>query len=626
MESILEKVNVPRDLDGLSPDELETLCGELRQRIIEAVSKTGGHLAANLGAVELTVALLRVFNPPRDKIVWDTGHQTYAYKLLTGRRDRFDTLRQHGGLSGFLKRDESEYDAFGAGHAGTALSAALGMAAARDRQGGSNDVVAVVGDGSMGSGMSLEALNNAAAATGRIIVVLNDNEMSIAENVGSLSRYMGRLLANPRYNRLKSGAERMATRLRMGWLRSAYYRIEEAVKSLFVRSVVFEEFGLRYVGPVDGHDTESLIDALTIARESTKSHLVHVSTRKGKGYPYAEEHPEKWHGAGSFDIDSGDSLKPASTPGYSAVFGKAMLRLAGTDERIVAITAAMPSGTGLSAFAEQLPGRYFDVGICEEHAVVFAAGLAAEGLRPVFAVYSTFLQRAVDCVIHDVCLQKLPVVLCLDRAGIVGDDGPTHHGVFDIALLRPVPGLIIMQPRDEAELCHMLKTALDCGQPAVIRYPRGSGPGAPIPDTFESLPIGKAEILRSPTSDLRLPTSVYLWALGDMIPIAEAAADILAARGIPAGVVNARFVAPLDEALLEQQASEAGVIATLENGVVRGGFGDGVLEVLNTRGFAGRVLRFGWPHDFVPHGKPELLMADAGLTAEAIADRIAAGQ
>ena len=536
MESILEKVNVPRDLDGLSPDELETLCGELRQRIIEAVSKTGGHLAANLGAVELTVALLRVFNPPRDKIVWDTGHQTYAYKLLTGRRDRFDTLRQHGGLSGFLKRDESEYDAFGAGHAGTALSAALGMAAARDRQGGSNDVVAVVGDGSMGSGMSLEALNNAAAATGRIIVVLNDNEMSIAENVGSLSRYMGRLLANPRYNRLKSGAERMATRLRMGWLRSAYYRIEEAVKSLFVRSVVFEEFGLRYVGPVDGHDTESLIDALTIARESTKSHLVHVSTRKGKGYPYAEEHPEKWHGAGSFDIDSGDSLKPASTPGYSAVFGKAMLRLAGTDERIVAITAAMPSGTGLSAFAEQLPGRYFDVGICEEHAVVFAAGLAAEGLRPVFAVYSTFLQRAVDCVIHDVCLQKLPVVLCLDRAGIVGDDGPTHHGVFDIALLRPVPGLIIMQPRDEAELCHMLKTALDCGQPAVIRYPRGSGPGAPIPDTFESLPIGKAEILRSPTSDLRLPTSVYLWALGDMIPIAEAAADILAARGIPAGV------------------------------------------------------------------------------------------
>ncbi len=438
MASILDKVNTPDDLRGLNPDELNRLAGELREQILETVSRTGGHLAPNLGVVELTLALLRVFHPPEDKLVWDVSHQTYAYKILTGRKDRFATLRQYEGLSGFASRAESPFDAYGAGHAGTALSAAVGLAAARDRLGGGEHVVAIVGDGALGCGSSFEALNNLAAATRRLIVVLNDNEMSISTNVGSIARYLGELLAHPRYNRWKTSVEQFAKRrLRLAWLRRGYYRLEEALKSLFLRNVLFEEFGLRYIGPIDGHNIRTLESALDIARRSDEPVLLHVSTQKGRGYPFAEAHPDVWHGTGAFESATGLPVNTGTVLKYSTVFGRTLERLAETNDRIVAITAAMAGGTGLEEFARRRPDRFFDVGICEEHAVLFAAGLAARGFQPVFAVYATFSQRVVDYVLHDVCLQRLPVLFCLDRAGLVGDDGPTHHGVFSSPRTRP---------------------------------------------------------------------------------------------------------------------------------------------------------------------------------------------
>ena len=616
MTDVFNKANLPKDLRELSEAELEALAGELRETIIDTVSKTGGHLAANLGVVEITIALLRVFAPPADKVVWDTSHQCYAWKLLTGRKDRFGTIRQHEGLSGFLKRDESEYDAFGAGHAGTALSAALGMAVARDRREGQEHVVAVVGDAAACNGISLEALNNVAGTTKRLIVILNDNEMSIAQNVGSISQYLGNLLANPRYNRWKRSVESVATRLHMGWARSIYYRLEEAVKSLFLRSVFFEEFGLRYVGPIDGHNIHALLDAFSIARDSKKPILLHVSTRKGQGYTFAEQQPAKWHGTSCFDISSGKATRKKA-PNWSAAFGEALERLAADDERIVAITAAMCSGTGLSGMSERFPERFFDVGICEEHGTVFAAGLATEGVVPVFAVYSTFAQRVVDCILHDICLQHLHVIICLDRAGVVGDDGPTHHGVYDIALLRPLPDLVFMQPKDEAELADMLHTAVRFEGPVVIRYPRGATPGAGIPKEFSSIEIGKAEVQRE-------GGDVSLWALGDMVPTAAAAAEALGARGIEAAVVNARFIKPLDRDLVVEHAKRCKAIATLENGVVTGGFGSGIRELLAAEGLAVPVITFGWPDAFVPHGSPAKLLEQFGLTAEAIAEKIAA--
>jgi len=613
MNHVLDKVNLPADVKKLSMEELGALAEEIRQTIIDTVSRNGGHLAANLGVVELTIAILKIFDPPADKIVWDVGHQTYAYKILTGRKDRFDSLRQFGGMSGFPRRDESRFDAFGAGHSGTALSSALGMAVARDRYKGNNHVLAVLGDGSAGCGTSFEAFNNLVRATKRFIVVLNDNEMSIAANVGSMSAYLGELLVNPRYNRWKRSVEGFAARMRMGWLRSAYYKLEELIKGFFLRSVLFEEFGLRYIGPIDGHNMLALLDALTIARDSDRPIILHVSTQKGKGYSFAEESPEKWHGTPGFDIDSGEPVVSSVSPTYSAVFGTVLQGLAEKDDRIVAITAAMAAGTGLSKFAKRFPERFFDVGMSEEHAVIFAAGLAAEGLVPVVAIYSTFFQRAVDYVIHDVCLQGLPVVFCLDRAGVVGDDGPTHHGVFDIALLRPVPGLVVMQPGDEAELANMIHTAVRLGKPVVIRYPRGIGTGAAVPEKLEEIPVGSAKVLRD-GKDLQI------WALGDMIPVAEKAAEILQAKGISAGVVNARFIKPLDLSLLERQAKTARIFVTIENGVVSGGFGSGVEEALLASGFRGNVHKFGWPDEFVTHGRTDILMQKYGLTPEAIAD------
>ncbi len=613
---MIEKINSPADLKQLSLPELDALAAEIRALIIESVGKTGGHLAPNLGTVELTIALLKVFDPPADKLLWDVSHQTYTYKILTGRRDAFRTLRQKDGISGFLSRAESPYDAFGAGHAGTALSAAMGMAVARDKREGKEHVVAVVGDGALGCGCSFEALNNLAFCSKRMIVVLNDNEMSISANVGSISRYLGELLAHPRYNRWKTSVEDFAKqKLKLLWLRNIYFRIEGAVKSLFLHSVIFEEFGLRYIGPIDGHNIRTMISALEIARDSDKPILLHITTTKGKGYELAEREPDLWHGTGAFECKTGRILNKSSQLTYSGVFGQTLERLAAKNDRIMAITAAMSVGTGLSGFALRYPARFFDVGISEEHAVVFAAGLACDGCVPVVAVYSTFAQRVVDYVIHDVCLQNLPVVFCLDRAGIVADDGPTHHGIFDIALFRSIPNLVMMQPKDEAELAHMLNTAVSLGKPVIIRYPRGCGPGAALPDELRTLETGKAEVIQE-------GSDVWIWALGDMIPTAEKAATILAGRGLSVGVVNARFIRPLDEELLRGHCAGARVLATIENGVAEGGFGSAVTEWLTKNNFTGRVLRFGWPDRFVPHGSMKDLADQFSLSESAIAESI----
>ncbi len=616
MSSILETLKDPRELESLSIEQLDSLAADVRGLIIETVSSTGGHLAANLGVVELTIALLRTFRPPADKLVWDVSHQAYAYKILTDRRDRFGTLRQKDGISGFLKRDESPYDAFGAGHAGTAISAALGYATARDLAGRDDQhVVAIVGDASVCNGMALEALNNVASSAKRLVVILNDNDMSIGQNVGALSRYFGKLLSNPRYNRWKSLLEKTALKLRMGPLRPTYHRVEEAVKSLVLENVLFEEFGLRYIGPIDGHDMGDLLSALAIARDYDRPILLHITTQKGRGYPYAEQQPERWHATSCFDVASGEGLSPRSLPDYSSVFGTVLTRVAEHDERVVAITAAMCMGTGLDGFASAYPDRFFDVGICEEHAVTFAAGLAADGLRPVVALYSTFLQRAVDGIIHDACLQRLPVVFCVDRAGVVGNDGPTHHGVFDIAILRAVPHLVMMQPRDEDRLARMLATALDSDGPCLIRYPRGHGPGAEIPDKPECLPIGKAEVLEGEAG-----CDVWLWALGDMIPLAKAVAEMLREAGFSCGVVDPQFIKPLDHDLLREHADTARLIVTAENGMLAGGFGSAVLEALAASGTP--VMRFGWPDAFVEHGTLSELFEQYGLTADAIAGQV----
>ncbi len=617
MSSVLDKINGPADVKALNPAEMAELAAEIRALMIETISKTGGHLASNLGMVELTLAILKVFQPPTDKILMDVSHQAYAYKILTGRKNQFSTLRQYGGLSGFLSRKESPYDAFGAGHAGTALSAALGMAVARDRQGGKNHVVAVVGDAALGGGSSFEALNNIQGTTGRLIVVLNDNEMSISANVGSVSKYLGELLTNPGYNKWKHSIESVVKRMsgQSNALRRLYYRVEESIKSMFLHSVLFEEFGLRYIGPIDGHDLSRLVAALEIAKNDIRPILLHVVTQKGRGYSFAEKCPENWHGIGSFDVESGAVITSSSSPSYSQVFGSTLERLAAHDPSIVAITAAMRSGTGLTSFSTRYPDRFFDVGICEEHAVIFAAGLATEGMTPVLPLYSTFSQRVVDYILHDVCLQNLPVVICLDRAGIVGDDGPTHHGVYDLALMRTFPGLIMMQPADGAELSHMLYSAIKWKCPVVIRYPRGTCAGYVPPDQFEEVALGKARVLRE-------GWEIQIWALGDMIPLAIAAADYLVTKGFSVGVVNARFVAPLDQDLIATQSRLARAFVTIENGVAAGGFGTAVAESLGELGYQGRIIRNGWPCEFIPHGAPAILLEKYGLTAEAIAERV----
>ncbi len=618
MGSLIEQFVAATPEAPFSEDQFPKLAAEVRDRILETVSQNGGHLASNLGVVELTIALLATFRPETDRIVWDVGHQGYAWKLLTGRADKFGTLRQHGGISGFLKRHESPCDAFDAGHAGTAISAALGLAAARDRAGRDEHVVAVVGDASFSNGISLEALNNAVATTKRFIVILNDNEMSISQNVGALSRYFGRLLSSNRYNRVKKAIESAAKKLRLDPLRGTYYKVEHALKGLFVRNGFVESFGLRYVGPIDGHDFKSLLSALAIARDSDRPILLHIGTTKGKGYAPAESEPDKWHGVGPFDRETGKG-KPSS-PSFSSALGEALTRLADNDGRVAAITAAMKSGTGLNAFATAHPDRFFDVGICEEHAATFAAGLAAAGMRPFVALYSTFAQRAVDSVFHDICLQNLPVTFCLDRAGVVGADGPTHHGLYDIPLFRSFPNITLLQPRDEAMLGKMLRAALALPSPCAIRYPRGKGVAiadAPAGDA-EPFEIGKAEIVRKP---VREAADVWIWALGDMLAPAFDASGILEKEGLAVGIVDPRSIKPLDTALLVEQAKSGSRIVTIEDGTVLGGFGSAVLEALAAAGLPGALV-LGFPDAIVGQGTQKELLADYGLDGAGIAFRL----
>ena len=614
-KNILETINSPADVKALSLDELKQLAEEIRQFLISVISKTGGHLAPNLGVVELSLALHRVFSTPEDKIVFDVGHQSYIHKIITGRREQFPTLRQYGGLSGFPKRSESEHDAFGTGHSSTSISAALGMAVARDLQGKDYNVVAVIGDGSMTGGMAFEALNNAGTLHKKMIVVLNDNEMSISKNVGAMSEYLYQLRTGETYNKIKHDIE--------GWLKNmefgtdvlkAIRRLKGSVKYLMVPTSIFEELGFTYLGPVDGHDLQGLTEVLQAAKKIDGPVLEHVLTKKGKGYKPAEESPNKFHGTGPFEIATGKKIANPNAPiTYTEVFGKTLTELANEDKEIIGITAAMPDGTGMSTFAKAHPERFFDVGIAEQHAVTSAAGAAAAGMKPVAAIYSTFLQRAYDSVLHDICMQKLHVTLCLDRAGLVGDDGYTHHGVFDYAYLRSMPEMTIMAPKDENELRHMLKTAVDYDGPVSVRYPRGSGVGVEITEPMHSLPIGKAEVLRE-------GKDVCLWAIGSMVQSALQVAAKLAEQGISAGVVNMRFAKPLDKELLLAHAAQYGKIVTLEEGTLQGGVGSAVLETLNEAKMLQqcRVLTLGIPDEFVLHGDKKLLMKDLGLDVDAI--------
>ena len=564
---------------------------EIRKRILEVVSKNGGHLASSLGAVEIAVALAEVFNPNKDRIVWDVGHQAYAWKILTGRADAFSTLRQAGGISGFPNPNESPADAAIAGHAGVALSVAEGYAAARDRKGTDEHVVAVVGDSAMANGVSFEALNNCAAATGKVIVVLNDNDMSISRPAGSLARVLGRLITGVRYNRVKAAAESAGHALKLTFLRGIYHRIESRLKSLFLANAYFEQFGLRYIGPVDGHDLAALRAAFTVAKEDKRSVLVHVVTKKGKGYAPAEQDPTKWHGVGPFDLNGEvkETMKAPSARSWSAVFGRELLDFAREDERIVALTAGMKDGTGLRDFAAEFPRRFFDVGIAEEHMVAFAAGLAAGGLKPVVAVYSTFLQRAVDQVMHDVCIANIPVVFCVDRAGVVGADGVTHQGIYDIAMLRCLPNLIICEPATEADFHTLMKEALERKGPTVIRYPRGT--------------VAATTSFERPQK----PVAV-IWTTGDWLEKAKAVA-----RRLPGvDVVEARYLKPFDAAALSRQRTAGLKVISLENGCVQGGFGEAI----------GADLRFGWPDAFIPHGSPAELERRYGLDEESLVRKI----
>lgn len=607
----LHDLTGPDQLKGLSLQELYSLGQEIRQVILETVARTGGHLAPNLGVVELTLALHTVFSSPRDKILWDVSHQSYVHKLLTGRLERFGTLRQYGGIAGFTDPHESEHDQFHWGHASVSISAAVGMAKARDLQGERYDVVAVIGDGALTGGVAFEALDHVGHDKTRMIVVLNDNSMSIAPNVGGISNYLARIRTGPSYQRVKHDVADALKQIPFVGAQALDFvdRLKEGVKHLLVDNMFFEDLGLTYIGPVDGHNLAALQAALRQARSYPGPTVVHVVTTKGKGVPYAEELPDKFHGGGPFDIKTGKTQPGAVT--YSEVFGNTLMKLAGQDERVVGVTAAMPSGTGMTKYAKAFPDRYFDVGIAEQHAVTFSAGLAKAGMRPVFSVYSTFLQRAYDQVIHDVALQNLPVILTIDRAGLV-EDGATHQGVFDIAYLRAIPNVVVMAPKDENELQNMLYTAVNHGGPVSIRYPRGKALGVPMDETFQALPIGRGELLRE-------GSDVTLVGVGTMTQVCLAAAAQLAEQGISAAVVNPRFVKPLDADLLCRMGRETGAVVTVEEGVLTGGFGSAVLELFSDRGVAARVKRLGIPDEFVPHGAPKYYHEKYGLTPVGVA-------
>jgi len=608
MGTLLGTIHSPADLKRLNLTQMAELAEEIREFLIQTLSKTGGHLGPNLGVVELTLALHTVFNTPDDKLLFDVSHQAYIHKILTGRLDRFDTIRQPGGLNGFMLRTESEHDCYGAGHAGTALSAALGMAVARDLAGGKENVIAVAGDGAFTNGISFEALNNIAEQTKRMIVVLNDNEWSIDRNVGAIARYFHRIVTSEHYKNLHDQAHRIIGKLGGKTAIEVMRRAEEAAKSMLWPSILFEEFGLQYYGPIDGHNLPLLIETFKFLKAQNQPVLLHVLTQKGRGFQPALDGQKKFHGLGPYDPETG-MTKPAGQPTYAEVFANTLVKLADEDEHIVAITAAMPNGTGLDLFRPHHPKRYFDVGIAEEHAVVFAAGMATRGYRPVCAIYSTFLQRAFDPIVHDVCLQKLPVVFCMDRAGLSGDDGPTHHGLFDIAYLRGIPGIVLMSPKDEDELADMLKTALQLPGPSAIRYPRGVGTGVERKPEPQVIPIGKAEILKD-------GSDIAILGLGPMMSLATELAARLELDGYSAALVNPRFVKPLDRAMLEEYAGRVAAFVTFEDHVKMGGFGSAVIEALEEMGCRVPVVRIGWPDHFIEHGKIDDLRAKYGLTVD----------
>ena len=612
----------PGDIQGLDEKGLTRLGEEIRRMIIQTVSSTGGHLAPSLGVVELTMALLRVFNPERDRIVWDVGHQAYAYKLLTGRLQRFHTLRRLGGISGFPRPAESPFDHFGVGHSSTSISAALGMAAARDLEGGDHKVVAVIGDGSMTAGLAYEGLNQAGGLGKDLIVVLNDNEMSISRNVGALSSFLSRKLSMRWVQRFKKEAEAIMRQIpKIGDDLADYARrSEDSFKSFFTPGMLFEAFRFTYIGPIKGHDMRQLTSVLEQARGLEGPILVHVLTKKGKGYEPAETNPTYFHGVGCFEPETGAALKygACALPTYTDVFGSTLCDLASRDEKIVAITAAMPEGTGVACFSERYPDRFFDVGICEQHAVTFAAGLASQGVKPVVAIYSTFMQRSYDQVVHDVCLQNLNVTFCLDRGGLVGEDGATHHGVFDLSYLRHIPNLVVMAPRNEPELQHMLATALAHDGPVALRYPRGVGEGAPLAESPQILPMGQGELLREGRDGV-------IVALGSRVaPSLEAARLFAAETGKEVAVFNARFVKPLPEAQLLELAAAQPFMLTVEENALAGGFGSAVLELLADReALSGvRVRRLGVPDRFVEHGSQKELRARIGINWEAILEAL----
>ncbi|MFH1027599.1 MAG: 1-deoxy-D-xylulose-5-phosphate synthase [Pseudomonadota bacterium] len=618
--SILETINSPDDLKRLSAYQLPAVAAELRRLIIETCSRNGGHLAPSLGVVELTIALHRVFQTPTDKIIWDVGHQAYAHKLLTGRRDAFGTLRTMNGISGFPKRHESPHDAFDVGHSSTSISAATGFAVARDLDGRKNKVLAVIGDGSMTGGIAYEGINHAGHLNKDLVVILNDNEMSIAENVGAISNFLSRTASSEFVLRFKKNTESFLKRLDMGnSVLQVARKLEESFKGFLTPGMLFEAFGFDYIGPIDGHDLPKLIETLENVKRFDDAVLIHVLTKKGKGYKPAEDNPSLFHGVGPFDIKSGKVLKgKGGAASYTAVFGSALCKLAAEDERVAAITAAMPDGTGLSGFSKEFPERFFDVGIAEQHGVTFAAGLAAEGYRPVFAVYSSFLQRAYDQVFHDVCLQNLPVTFALDRGGVVGNDGPTHHGAFDISYLRHLPNMTLMAPKDENELQHMLATAINLGTPAAVRYPRGNGYGVSLDQNLTPIQVGQAEVLHE-------GGNAAVLALGTMVrPALEAALALESEKtGVSLTVVNARFVKPLDHGLIMELAQKHGCLVTIEENALQGGFGTAVLELLEEHGLSGvRVLRLGYPDSYIPQAEQHELRAMLGLDTAGIAASI----
>jgi 1-deoxy-D-xylulose-5-phosphate synthase len=615
MGNLLDTIHCPADLRKLSVAQLAVLAQEIRERLIVTLSRTGGHLGPNLGVVELTLALHSVFDTPQDKFVFDVSHQAYVHKMLTGRCERLDTMRQPGGLNGFMLRTESEHDSYGAGHAGTALSAALGMAVARDLAGGREHVVALAGDAAFTNGISFEALNNISDQTKRLIVVLNDNEWSIDRNVGAIAKYLHKIVTNPHVSQLHDSAARLLERFGGKGALHVVKRAEEAAKGLLWPSFLFEEFGLTYYGPVDGHNIGLLIETFKFLKQQERPVLLHAITQKGRGFQPALDKQKKFHGLGPYDPETGDT-KAAGQKTYSEIFAESLVKLANENEKVIAITAAMPNGTALDLFRPHHPKRYFDVGIAEEHAVIFAAGMATQGFKPFCAIYSTFLQRAFDPIVHDVCLQNLPVVFCMDRAGLSGDDGPTHHGLFDIAYLRGVPNMVQMAPANEDELADMMYTAMLHEGPSAIRYPRGTGPGAAVKARPRALPIGQAEVVRE-------GSEFAILGLGALLPMARELGQELERQWYSAAVINPRFVKPLDRELIARYARQATAVVTFEDAVLMGGFGSAVLEALSDMGIETPVIRIGWPDHFIEHGKVDALRAKHGVSVEAALGKLA---